>query len=227
MKAQGIVVAAGEGLRFKSDLPKPFVLLNGQPMIVYSLRTLAHCQQLESLVVVAHPQFLERMKALIEEHGCQKIKAVVPGGKSRRESVECGLKALDEDTQIVAIHDGARPLVSVDAVDRVVDEAKRQPAAILAVKVKPTIKQVDEQTMLVTATLNRQQLWDVQTPQVFQRKIIEQAHRQCRSENVTDDAAMVEELGAAVKIVEGSYRNIKITTCEDMVFAQQLLSQGE
>ncbi len=224
MKAQVIVVAAGDGIRLKSDVPKPFVLLCGKPLIIHSLETLSRCRQLESLIVVAHPQCVERMRSLIKEHGCQKVKTVVAGGETRRKSVERGMDALDEDTQIVAIHDGARPLVSVEDVDKVVDEAQRHPAAILAVRVKPTIKQVDDETMMVVATLNRQQLWDVQTPQVFQRKVIEQAHQKCRCENPTDDAAMVEKSGAAVKVVEGSYRNLKITTGEDLVFAEQLLS---
>lgn len=224
MKAQMIVVAAGDGVRLKSDIPKPFVLLRGKPLIIHSLETLSRCRQLESLIVVAHPQYVERMRSLINGYGCQKVKAVVAGGETRRKSVERGMEALDVDAQIVAIHDGARPLVSVEDVDKVVEEAQKHPAAILAVRVKPTIKQVDDETMMVVATLNRQQLWDVQTPQVFQRKILEQAHQKCCCENPTDDSGMVEKSGVPVKVVEGSYRNLKITTGEDLVVAEQLLS---
>ena len=223
MKAQGIVVAAGEGLRFKSDIPKPFALLNGEPLIVHSLRALAQSQSLESLIVVAHPQFLQRMQTVIEEFGCKKVRRIVPGGKTRRESVGRGLASLDDDTRIVAIHDGARPLVGPEEVNRAVEEAERCSAASLAVRVKPTIKVVDQKTMTVTATLQRQELWDVQTPQVFERSVIEQAHRQWQGDDPTDDSAMVEKQGVSVKVIEGSYRNIKITTREDLVFAEQLL----
>jgi len=224
MKAQGIVVAAGEGVRFKGDTPKPFVLLNGEPLIVHSLRALAQSRSLESLIVVANPQFLQRMQAVIEEFGCEKVRCIVPGGKTRRESVGRGLMSLDDDTRVVAVHDGARPLISPEEVSGVVEAAGRCSAAILAVRVKPTIKVVDPKTMTVTATLERQKLWDVQTPQAFERSVIEQAHRQWQGDDPTDDSAMVEKQGVAVKVIEGSYRNIKITTREDLVFAEQLLS---
>ena len=224
MKAQGIVVAAGEGLRFKSDIPKPFALLNGEPLIVHSLRALAQSRSLESLIVVANPQFLQRMQAVIEEFGCEKVRCIVPGGKTRLESVGRGVMSLDDDTRVVAVHDGARPLISPEEVSGVVEAAGRCSAAILAVRVKPTIKVVDPKTMTVTARLERQKLWDVQTPQAFERSVIEQAHRQWQGEEPTDDSAMVEKQGVAVKVIEGSYRNIKITTREDLVFAEQLLS---
>jgi 2-C-methyl-D-erythritol 4-phosphate cytidylyltransferase len=156
-----------------------------------------------------------------------KVKAVVAGGSERQASVRLGLEAcLAADEDLILVHDGVRPLLTADCIDRLLPVAARFGACILAVPVKDTIKEVA--AGVVQGTPDRQRLWQVQTPQVFRLGLLRRAHRQAQRDGYlgTDDAALVERLGEVVAVVEGDYRNIKITTTEDLLIAQAFLTAG-
>lgn len=224
MKTQAIIAAGGQGLRLKTALPKTLVLLKGKPILAYTLEAFEQSPLINSIVVVGHKGYLPDFRKLIKRYRFGKVKYVVAGGKTRRESVSYGLKILDKDTDFVAIHDGARPFVAKEMIARVITGARKYSAAIIAVPVKPTIKTVNNLGMTVGKTLDRKTLWEVQTPQVFKKEIILKAHGKVREIHASDDAYLVEKMGVKVKVVMGDYRNIKITTPDDLIFAEAILS---
>lgn len=221
MKTQVILVAAGSGTRFKSAVPKPFVRLKGQTLIARSLKIFEQNPSINGIIVVGSQDHLVRFEAL--RRTFKKVRAVVPGGKTRADSVKCGLAALDEDTRIVLVHDAARPLIDTAMLGRILTALKGHKAVIAAVPVKSTIKQAGRQG-IVTRTLPRELLWDVQTPQGFHKNILVRAHAGTFKGEATDDAMLVEGCGGKVKVVMGSYANIKITTPEDLKIAKALIS---
>lgn len=214
MKIQAIIPSAGSGLRLKSELLKPLILIEGKSILAHSLKVFEECSLIDSVIIVGHPDKVESFKAMISEHGFKKIKCVILGGKERCDSVSNGLQEIDEDTDMVVVHDGARPFVSIDLLERCIKEAEENLAAIAAVSVKPTIKTVDLESMTVVETLDRTKLWDVQTPQVFKKDILLKAYANVDRRAPTDDSSLVEQMGVKVKIVQGDYKNIKITTPE-------------
>jgi len=207
--------------------PKPFVLLAGKPIFVYTIETFEKCSLIDSIIIVGHKNHLQEIKKIIKSKEFKKIKKIIPGGKVRSRSVFNGLKELDCDTEMVVIHDGARPFVTDKTIKQSVKLCRRFPAVTTAVPVKPTIKRVNAKTLLVKETLDRNSLWEIQTPQVFQKDIIQKAHNNNRNGNPTDDASMVERLGTKVKILLGDYKNIKITTIEDLMVAKAFLNSKE
>ncbi len=224
MNIQVIIVAAGSGIRFRSKTPKPFVLLRGRPLIAHSLKNFERCGRINGIIVVGHKDLLGRFEALCRSF--KKVRAIVAGGKMRADSVKCGLKVLDADTDIVLVHDAARPLVDGAMIERLLAALRQNKAAIVAVPVKPTIKKVNPKTLTVEETLQRDLLWEVQTPQGFHKDILIKAHAKAGTSTTfeaTDDAMLVEKLGIKVKVVMGDYRNIKITTPEDLKITQALL----
>ena len=216
-----IIVAGGSGTRFKSKTLKPFVLLKGKPLITHSLRIFEQNKAINGIIIVGHQAYLKRFEALARSF--KKVHAVVPGGETRAQSVKQGLAAVDAETDIVLVHDAARPLVNQAIIDRLVAALVKNKAVIAAVPVKATIKQVNAKTQYVEETLKRDLLWDVQTPQGFHKDILIKAHAQAFKGEATDDAMLVENLGVKVKVVMGDYRNIKITTPEDLIIAKTLL----
>ena len=223
MKTQIIVPTAGSGTRLKSKTPKPLVLLNGRPLFIYCLETFQSSVKIDSIILVVHPRLVDPFKRLVAKFKISKVKRIVAGGKTRCQSVQNGLKALDADTKIVAIHDGARPLISKDIVERAIKLCEKQKAVVVAVAVKPTIKKVDRKTGNIIETLNRSELWEIQTPQVFDKDLLLKAHQKNKDLNATDDSVLVEKLGVKVKVIEGDYKNIKVTTAEDLVIAKAFL----
>ncbi len=217
---------AGEGKRFKNTLPKPLVSLNGKPLFLYALEVFEASPLIKSIVVVVPPSHLKDFKETVSRQGLKKIAHIVAGGKTRRDSVFNGLKVLDKDTEAVVVHDGVRPLVTGELLAQVVEQLKRHQAVIVAVPVKPTIKKVDPGKMQVAETIQRENVWEVQTPQAFHKETLLKAHREAQG-SATDDAVMVEALGVPVSVVMGDYRNLKITTPEDLIMAQALLSSGK
>ena len=178
----------------------------------------------DSIIIVAHSQKLDDIKKLVKKFRFKKVADVIAGGETRSDSVSRGLKALDKDTEIVLIHDGARPLVTTKTIDEAINCCHNEQAVVTAVPVKPTIKRVDSKKLIVKETLNREDLWEVQTPQVFKKDILLRAHEEGRGTNPTDDAALVEQLGVKVKILMGDYKNIKVTTKEDLIVAEAFLN---
>jgi len=224
MKIQAIIPSAGLGERLGACCGKPFVELKNKPLIVHTLEVFERCSLIDKVILVGNPDRLSDLEKLVSEYELSKVRAVVAGGAARKDSVNHAIQAVDEDTDIVVIHDGARPFVTAQLIERLLDACDQQTSVVAAVPVKPTIKRVDSQTQEVIETLKRSELWDIQTPQVFARDVIVRAYQQGADLDVTDDASLVEHLGFKVKVVEGDQQNIKITTPQDLVLAEQLLT---
>jgi 2-C-methyl-D-erythritol 4-phosphate cytidylyltransferase len=222
MRTEVIVVAAGAGKRLKTKVPKALVALKGRPLLAYSLRIFNAHPDVDGLIVVGPKGHLKDFEQVVR--GFKKVRAVVAGGFKRSDSVKCGLKALSPDTGIVLVHDAARPFVDGAMISRLIAALKKNKAAIVGVPVKFTVKRVDHKNLDIQATLARDLLWEAQTPQGFQRQVLVKAHAQKFKEEATDDAILVERMGGRVKMVMGSYRNIKVTTPEDIILARQLIS---
>lgn len=222
IKITALVAAAGTGARMNLDLAKPLIEIKTKPIIILTLETLQAHPLIDEIVLIFHKDGLEQARALVKKHGISKVSRVIPGGASRRESVRNGLEVVDSRTKYVVIHDGVRPFVDEACITRVIEEAKICGAAVAGVPVKPTIKRLNPQ-MEVEETLKRESLWEIQTPQVFEKELIQKAYLRSVKTGVPDDASLVELLGKRVRVVMGSYFNIKITTQEDLVFADSIL----
>lgn len=217
-----VIVAAGTASRM-GGIDKVMALLNGEPMIVHTVRAFQNCDAISEIVVVTREDLIEPITTLC--HGFDKLRGVMVGGDSRQKSVERGLNALSEKMELVAVQDGARPLITWQVIDRTVRAANTYGAAAPAVPVKDTIKVV--QGGIVKETPDRSALQAVQTPQVFDLDLLKGALQKAADANaaVTDDCSAVERLGMSVKIVEGDERNIKVTTPMDLKIAQLLLEE--
>jgi 2-C-methyl-D-erythritol 4-phosphate cytidylyltransferase/2-C-methyl-D-erythritol 2,4-cyclodiphosphate synthase len=219
-----VVAAAGSGRRMGREVNKVFLPLAGRPILGRSAAAVASCQEVDRLVVVVAPGEEERAAEILTSLALAKPWRVVTGGAERQHSVANALAAVPADADIILIHDGARPLVDAATVGAAIAAAREHGAAGVAVPVKDTIKTVDE-AGCIAATPDRRTLWAIQTPQVFAASLLREAYAAAAADGVlaTDDAALVERLGHKVRIVPGSYRNLKITTPEDMVMAHALL----
>jgi len=225
MKIQAIVAAAGAGTRLKSKIAKPLLAIAGKPLLFYSLKVLAQSSLIDSVIVVVPAFKIKNFERVIQRFGLKKKIMCVAGGARRCDSIKNGLARLDKDTTLVVIQDGARPFLTRDLLDRCIRAGQKDKSIVAAVPVKPTIKRVSPKTRTVWATLHREDLWEVQTPQVFDKKIITLAYAKLAAQTPTDDAQLVEQAGFKVKVVEASYDNIKITTPEDVRLAEYLLAR--
>jgi 2-C-methyl-D-erythritol 4-phosphate cytidylyltransferase len=225
-----IVVAAGRGERMGGGgRAKQFREISGIPIIIHALGRFERCTTIEGVVVVLPAAARGEFSSLVEKHGLRKVGRVVAGGETRAESVRRGLRALEDYAAgavgVVAVHDGVRPFVTPDEIDRVVREAERSGAAVLAVPATDTIKEAEGGVVL--RTLERRGLWHAQTPQCFRYELLRSAHERAAAEGLdaTDDSALVERLGSPVSIVEGGAHNIKITTPQDFALAEIMLKE--
>ena len=218
-----VIVAAGSASRM-GGIDKVMAPLGGEPMIVKTVRAFQECDAIREIVVVTREDLIRPITSLLS--GMDKVIAVVAGGASRQESVHLGLNTLSSKVELAAIHDGARPLVSYEVIDRTVRAANTYGAAAPGIPVKDTIKRV--QGGVVTETPDRERLRAVQTPQVFDFDLRRGALKKAREEvaQVTDDCSAVERMGFSVKIVEGDERNIKVTTPTDLKIAEMLLEES-
>ena len=214
-----IVIAAGYSRRMDGH-DKILLPLMGRPLIAHSMQVVNDCSQVETIVLVMSPPNIERGRRMVEENCWHKVKEVCAGGERRQESVRLGLDRMG-DTDWTVVHDGARPCIEEDLIVKGLHEASYSGAAVAAVPVKDTIKATGPD-LVVTQTLARDGLWAVQTPQVFKTEILSRAHATI-SRDATDDASMVEQMGATVRIFMGSYENIKVTTPEDIPIAEAIL----
>jgi 2-C-methyl-D-erythritol 4-phosphate cytidylyltransferase len=221
LKTEVIVVAAGLGQRLRSKIPKALVSFNGKPLIAHCLKVFEAHRGIDGVVVVGVKGFLSQFVRVTRSF--KKIRALVPGGLRRSDSVKCGLKALSSDAGIVLVHDAARPFVDKGTIDRLIASLRKNKAVIAGVPVKFTVKKVRRKTLDIQETPARDLLWEAQTPQGFHKDVLVKAHAKKFKAEATDDAVMVERAGGRVKIVWGSYRNIKITTPEDIILAGQLM----
>lgn len=219
-----VIVAAGNASRM-GGIDKVMAPLKGEAMIVRTVRQFQTCDAVSEIVIVTREDLILPISGACREMG--KVKAVVVGGSSRQESVALGLNALSEKIRLVAVHDGARPLVSWQLIDRTIRAANTYGAAAPAIPVKDTIKVVEGR--VVQSTPDRATLFAVQTPQVFDFDLLRGALKKARDEGaqVTDDCSAVERLGMKVKIVEGDERNCKVTTPMDLKIAEMLLEEME
>ena len=217
-----VIVAAGSASRM-GGIDKVMAPLQGEPMVLRTIREFQNCDAISEIVVVTRPDLILPIMSLVQ--GLDKVKAVVAGGSSRQESVNLGLNALSDQVKLVAVHDGARPLITWQVIDRAVRAANSYGAATPAIPVKDTIKTV--QGGIVKETPDRKLLYAVQTPQVFDLDLLRGALKKAQQDGaeVTDDCSAVERLGMSVKIVEGDERNLKITTPMDLKIAKMLLEE--
>ena len=216
-----VVVAAGESRRMQG-IDKIFHPLNGIPIVWHSILALQSHPSVVDVMLVTSKDNLGRAEDLVVTQGFQENVRVCEGGERRQDSVLQGLNSLKE-CELVMVHDGARPFLNVELIDRGISTALESGAAIAAVPVKDTIKASDGDG-IVTRTIPRDRLWAVQTPQVFRTSLLEDAHRRV-TETVTDDASMVEAIGHRVQLFLGSYYNIKVTTPEDLTIADAIIDQ--
>ncbi len=218
-----VIVAAGSATRM-GGIDKVMADLGGEPVIVRTVRAFAQCDAIAEIVIVTRPELIVPVRDLCR--GFAKVTAVVAGGKTRQESVGLGLNALDKSVRLAAVHDGARPLVTWQLIDRVVRAANTYGAAAPAVPVKDTIKVV--QGGLVASTPERKMLMAVQTPQAFDFDLLRGAMKKAADggRELTDECMAVEALPFSVKIVQGDERNLKLTTPLDLRFARLLLEDG-
>ncbi len=220
-KVGAVIVAAGTSTRM-GGIDKVFAQLNGEPLLAKVMTVFQNCPSVDEIVLVLAKKSMEEGRTLVKERGWPKVVAVCSGGPRRQDSVREGLRRL-VDCEWVLIHDGARPCVSTDLIERGLIAAQKNGAAIAGVPVKDTIKIVSRRGF-VQHTPDRQYIWAAQTPQVFRYDLIAEAYRQI-DEEVTDDAELVEKLGHKVEVYMGSYHNIKVTTPEDLAVAEVLLQK--
>ena len=217
-KVGAVIVAAGESQRMEG-IDKVFALLGGEPLLLRTTHAFQECPLVSQIVVVVSGENEEKCQHLVAGEEWSKVSEVCLGGRRRQDSVAAGLNRLDKCDWVI-IHDGARPLVTVELVNRGLEAAKETGAAIAAVPVTDTIKMAGDDR-IVMGTPPRQNLWAVQTPQVFRFDIINEAYHRAKGD-VTDDASLVEQLGYKVKLYMGSYDNIKVTTPDDLALAEVL-----
>jgi 2-C-methyl-D-erythritol 4-phosphate cytidylyltransferase len=221
-----IIPAAGLGLRLRRKIPKALVKINKRPIFIHTLANISRHPDIEDIVVVVPPKFKRFFKNNIKKFRIKKIRQIVPGGITRRESVENGLRHIDPKSKLILIHDAVRPFISRRLISEVIKQARRYQAAILGIPVKATIKKSRGlKTYIVDKTLERNNLWEIQTPQVFKKELILRAYQKFKDKNFTDDSSLLEKMGIKVTIVKGCSLNVKITTPEDLAFAQSIIDK--
>ena len=225
-----IVLAAGQGKRMHSKVQKQFLEIQGYPVLYYSLRCFQESSLIQDIILVTGEESISYCKEeIVQKYGFTKVSAVIPGGKERYDSVYAGLCEC-RDCEYVLIHDGARPFVTEEILKRGLQKVKETGACVIGMPSKDTVKVADEADF-VSETPDRKRVWTVQTPQIFSYDLIKKAHEGIRKKDmtaITDDAMVVEqESGVQVRLVEGSYQNIKITTPEDLDVAEVFLKKIE
>lgn len=221
-----VIVAAGNSTRMNIGKSKQYILINNIPVLTRSIQAFENISLVDEIIVVVNQSDIDYCKEkIIKPYNFLKVKSIVAGGNNRQQSVFNGIKTTHPSSDIIVIHDGARPFVTTKTIEQTIDSAKKNASAACAVKVKDTIKISDSESF-VEKTIPREFLWSIQTPQAFKKDIIIKAHQKATSDQFigTDDTVLVERLGIKTKIVEGEYFNIKITTKEDLTFADAILN---
>jgi 2-C-methyl-D-erythritol 4-phosphate cytidylyltransferase/2-C-methyl-D-erythritol 2,4-cyclodiphosphate synthase len=225
MRTVAIISAGGAGKRLKAYVAKQYLLLNRVPILVHTLKIFQKLKAIDDIILVLPPDDLVSVRQeLIDKYELTKVTSIVAGGKERQDSVRNGLAAIDGKCELILVHDAVRPFVTEKVIRRVAAAAKATGAASLGVKAKDTIKETGKND-IVTVTIPRHNLWLTQTPQAFKLDILKKAYKKAYDEKFygTDDASLVERMGIKVKMIAGSYDNIKITTPEDLVMAKAFI----
>ncbi|WP_061213107.1 2-C-methyl-D-erythritol 4-phosphate cytidylyltransferase [Syntrophomonas wolfei] len=220
-----VIAAAGSGSRMGGKINKQYILLKSRPLLAYSLDVFEKMELVDEIVIVAQAREIEYCeREVVKRFSYQKVSRVVAGGLERQDSIWAGLEELNSNTDFVAVHDGARPFVTSELIEEVLKEAVRWGAAIPGVAVRDTLKQVDRDNF-VRQTLDRSSVFAIQTPQIFRYCELHKAYEYAREQRVraTDDASLFEKYIGRVKVVPGDYRNLKITTPEDLAIARTIL----
>eukprot|EP00271_Cylindrocystis_brebissonii_P011971 TRINITY_DN2_c1_g2_i1.p1 TRINITY_DN2_c1_g2~~TRINITY_DN2_c1_g2_i1.p1 ORF type:complete len:354 (+),score=31.95 TRINITY_DN2_c1_g2_i1:117-1178(+) len=223
-----VLLAGGVGKRMGASMPKQYLPLLGQPIALYSFYTFASLPEVGEIIVVCEPPYRHVFSDAAKEGSLEvQIRFALPG-KERQDSVFNGLQEINSAASLVAVHDSARPLVTAEDTQRVLRDGLKHGASVLGVAVKATIKEASEDGQFIVRTLDRRLLWEMQTPQVLEPGLLRRGFEYVRSENleVTDDVSIVEYLGHAVCITKGSYTNLKVTTPEDLLLAERIVSQN-
>ncbi len=225
MTVSAIIPAAGSGSRYNKSKNKLLEELRGIPVIARTLMNVSSVGEISEIVVCTSGELQGKIGKIIEQYEIPKVNRIVLGGKTRQESVYNGLKELEMPgaSNFVLIHDGARPLACPEIIRESIKTARQKGAVIVAVPTKDTIKRIDPATHEVIETIDRQGLWNVQTPQVFKYNEILGVHEGFKGEDLTDDSVLMEKAGYKVSVCIGSYENIKITTGEDLATAESII----
>lgn len=224
MTYQVIIPAAGQGKRMGAGKNKLLIELNGMPVFIHTLLIFEKDKECSGIFLAIHPQDEAEFKSLLKKYAITKVKRLVPGGKERQDSIYHALKTVSGDG-IILVHDAARPFIKKEYIHRLVETSQKTGAAIIGVPAKDTMKIVRDQ--VVSETVERSSLWVVQTPQAFRIPLLQRAYQKAEEEDFigTDDSSLIERLGQPVTIVEGDYDNIKLTTPEDLFFAEAILKK--
>lgn len=227
-KIGAVIVAGGTGTRMGGSTSKQYLDLGGKPVLIHTLELFQTLHEVESIVLTVKPGDEKRCADLLQQYDITGVHAIVPGGKERQDSVFAGLQALPETIEWVMVHDAVRPFVTAEHIQSCMGKAQQTGAAVLAVRVKDTIKVVDD-TGRIEATPDRRSLWAIQTPQAFRLSSLLSAHEHAKQTGFvgTDDAMLMERAGHVVNVVEGSYNNIKLTTPDDLIWAEWYLDQAK
>ncbi|PKM50107.1 MAG: 2-C-methyl-D-erythritol 4-phosphate cytidylyltransferase [Firmicutes bacterium HGW-Firmicutes-7] len=224
-----IIAAAGQGKRMKNDVSKQYIEIDGKPIVAYTIEKFQKSNLVDEIILVVGENEIGYIEKYIKNrYNFTKVKSIVSGGKDRQDSVFEGIKVLSDDVDIILVHDGVRPMIDVEAIDYIIEETIKYKACIFGVNAKDTIKVVDEYKN-VADTPDRNLLYAIQTPQAFEKGLLLNAYKRSMKEGFrgTDDSMLVERFtDIKVKVVEGSYMNIKITTPEDLQFFKEYMNCG-
>jgi 2-C-methyl-D-erythritol 4-phosphate cytidylyltransferase len=221
MNKYAIIVAGGTGTRMGLDYPKQFMPIHGVPLIAYTLRAFLQIPELK-IIVVIHPKHTRDLEEIIEEFKLNKNKIIyTTGGESRFDSVKNGLDLIQDKASIVAVHDAVRPFVSLDMLEKGFEMARQKSCAVPVVSAKDSVRILDEDE---SKSIDRTKVALVQTPQIFSTDVLKEAYKQTYLDTFTDDASVWESAGHKVYLFEGSYKNLKITTPEDVIWAELMLN---
>lgn len=226
MNVRAIIAAGGRGERMGGELPKQFIEIKKKPLIAYTIEKFEKCDLIDEIVLVVPDEYVGLCSyQVVDVFDLRKIRKIVSGGKERQESVYKALLSLSANTDVVTIHDGVRPFVSMEKIIKSIERCQKDKAVILALPINETVKRVEDE--VVITTLDREKLWVAQTPQTFEYKLILEAYKKAEQDDFigTDDSSLVERLGVKVRILFGDHENIKITTPEDLVLAERILER--
>ena len=224
IRASAIIPAAGKGERLKSAVPKPLVLVHGRPIFIWTLLTISRSYPFQKIVIPTDKKYMKVMQKWLRRYKLKNV-SLIEGGKTRAESVKNGMDELDGKTNVILVHDAARPLLKRELVKRLIREANGHGACILAHKATSTVKEVNPSRGTIKRTIDRKKIFMAQTPQVVQAQLLSRAYSKHKKKafRYTDEASLVESIGRKVRVLEGPSSNIKVTTPEDLLVAKSLL----
>lgn len=226
-KVTALIPAAGMGRRMGQKVAKQFLPLGDKPMLAHTLLVFQRASGVDEIIPILSQEDMEScLRDVIEEYHITKVRTLVVGGRERQDSVMNGLQKLEKDASIVLVHDGVRPFVTEEMITQSIELARKGECVAVGVPLKDTVKEVDDR-QVVRHTLERSRLWAIQTPQTFPVKTLKRAYTESYRQKLygTDDATLVERTGGKVRVIMGSYENIKITTPEDLILAEEILKR--